>query len=63
MWAFLHREGVPTNQLHNQGYRSIGCAPCTRPIEHDQHEREGRWWWEDDTRRECGLHVASDADE
>ncbi len=60
VWAYLHREGVPTNQLHAQGYRSIGCAPCTRPVEPEQHEREGRWWWEDDTERECGLHVATD---
>jgi len=57
VWAYLRREGVPTNQLHAEGYRSIGCAPCTRPVGPDQHEREGRWWWEGDLERECGLHV------
>ncbi|MDP6942572.1 MAG: phosphoadenylyl-sulfate reductase [Myxococcota bacterium] len=61
VWDYLRLEGVPTNQLHDQGFRSIGCAPCTRPVRDDQHEREGRWWWEDDTRRECGLHAAGDA--
>ena len=57
VWTYLHTEGVPTNTLHDQGYRSIGCAPCTRPVTNDQHEREGRWWWEDEMTRECGLHV------
>ena len=42
LWA----QGVPTNTLHEQGYVSIGCEPCTRPVLPNQHEREGRWWWE-----------------
>lgn len=41
--------GVPTNKLHGCGYVSIGCEPCTRPVLPTQHEREGRWWWEDST--------------
>jgi adenylyl-sulfate reductase (glutathione) len=48
--------GVPVNALHSQGYVSIGCEPCTRPVLPGQHEREGRWWWEDAKAKECGLH-------
>lgn len=61
VWDYLKEEQVPTNPLHEQGFRSIGCAPCTRAVKPDQHEREGRWWWEDASKKECGLHVASDA--
>lgn len=49
-------QGVPTNDLHACGYVSIGCEPCTKPVLPNQHEREGRWWWEDATSKECGLH-------
>ncbi|MCD2469974.1 phosphoadenylyl-sulfate reductase [Jiella sp. MQZ9-1] len=49
--------GVPVNALHAKGFLSIGCAPCTRAIQPGESERAGRWWWEDDTKRECGLHV------
>lgn len=49
-------QGVPTNELHACGYISIGCEPCTRAVLPNQHEREGRWWWEDATAKECGLH-------
>jgi phosphoadenosine phosphosulfate reductase len=48
---------VPVNALHAQGFASIGCAPCTRAIRPGEPERAGRWWWEEDTARECGLHV------
>lgn len=47
---------MPTNELHACGYISIGCEPCTRAVLPNQHEREGRWWWEDATAKECGLH-------
>lgn len=57
VWRYLRDREVPTNPLHLQGYRSIGCAPCTRPVHPGQHEREGRWWWEEATHRECGLHL------
>lgn len=57
VWRYLRDRDVPTNPLHLQGYRSIGCAPCTRPVHPGQHEREGRWWWEEATHRECGLHL------
>lgn len=49
-------QNVPTNKLHNCGYISIGCEPCTRPVLPNQAEREGRWWWEDAAAKECGLH-------
>lgn len=55
--AFAARENVPVNALHAQGFVSIGCAPCTRAIEPGEDERAGRWWWENDAARECGLHV------
>lgn len=50
---------VPVNPLHEKGYASIGCEPCTRAIKPGEPERAGRWWWEQDQTRECGLHVAS----
>jgi len=56
VWRYLREHDVATNPLHLHGYRSIGCAPCTRPVDPGQHEREGRWWWEEATHRECGLH-------
>ncbi|KAK9827682.1 hypothetical protein WJX81_008004 [Elliptochloris bilobata] len=56
VWNFLRIMGVPTNELHACGYISIGCEPCTRAVLPNQHEREGRWWWEDTGAKECGLH-------
>jgi len=55
--AFTQEHDVPINALHTQGFLSIGCAPCTRAIAHDEPERAGRWWWEQDGKTECGLHV------
>ena len=50
---------VPYNQLHDQGFPSIGCAPCTRAIEPGEDPRAGRWWWElDPEHKECGIHIA-----
>ncbi|KAA5608788.1 phosphoadenylyl-sulfate reductase [Rhodovastum atsumiense] len=57
---FLAHHAVPVNKLHAQGYASIGCAPCTRAIAPGEPERAGRWWWEQDSARECGLHVGPD---
>ncbi len=54
---FIALERVPYNPLHDQGFASIGCAPCTRAIKLGEPERAGRWWWEDDSERECGLHA------
>lgn len=56
IWNFLRTMDVPVNTLHAEGYVSIGCEPCTRPVLPGQHEREGRWWWEDAKAKECGLH-------
>ena len=54
---FVSARGVPINSLHARGFVSIGCAPCTRTIEPGEPERAGRWWWEDEAAKECGLHV------
>ena len=58
VWAYIRDEEVPYNALHDRGFVSIGCEPCTRPTNPGQHERAGRWWWEEETKRECGLHAA-----
>lgn len=55
--AFVEDHHVPINPLHARGYPSIGCEPCTRAIKPGEPERAGRWWWENDEKRECGLHV------
>jgi phosphoadenosine phosphosulfate reductase len=57
VWDYIREHDVPYNALHRRGYVSIGCAPCTRAILPNQHEREGRWWWEQAAAKECGLHV------
>ena len=57
VWEYIRSFDVPYNKLHEQGFVSIGCEPCTRPINPSQHEREGRWWWEEETLKECGLHT------
>jgi len=66
VWEYIRMFDVPYNELHDRGYVSIGCEPCTKAIGPNQHEREGRWWWEEATAKECGLHqgnvIASDAD-
>lgn len=59
VWAYIRDRDLPYNALHDRGYPSIGCAPCTRAIEPGEDPRAGRWWWETDGGRECGLHVPS----
>ena len=59
VWAYIREHEVPYNALHERGFFSIGCEPCTRPINPGQHEREGRWWWEEETLKECGLHAGN----
>lgn len=59
VWNYIREFEVPYNALHDQGFVSIGCEPCTRPVGPGQHEREGRWWWEDATKKECGLHSSN----
>jgi phosphoadenosine phosphosulfate reductase len=58
LWDYLKRNNVPYNRLHDKGYPSIGCQPCTRAIEPGEDVRAGRWWWEHPETKECGLHVA-----
>ncbi|MDE0365925.1 MAG: phosphoadenylyl-sulfate reductase [Gammaproteobacteria bacterium] len=57
VWNYIRERGVPYNPLHDRGFVSIGCEPCTRPVGPHQHERLGRWWWEDAAKKECGLHA------
>ncbi len=57
VWSYVRENSVPVNALHAQGYPSVGCAPCTRAIQKGEDERAGRWWWEQETNRECGIHT------
>ncbi|EIC31335.1 MULTISPECIES: phosphoadenylyl-sulfate reductase [Methylomicrobium] len=59
VWDYIEAYQVPFNELHQRGYISIGCEPCTRPVLPNQHERAGRWWWEDAAKKECGLHASN----
>jgi phosphoadenosine phosphosulfate reductase len=59
VWTYIREHNVPYNALHDRGFVSIGCEPCTRPTNPGQHEREGRWWWEEETKKECGLHIGN----
>ena len=56
VWRYIRDNQVPYNPLHDQGYVSLGCQPCTRTVAPFEHERAGRWWWEEATKKECGLH-------
>ncbi len=56
IWDYIHKNNVPYNKLHDIGYPSIGCEPCTRAIHSGEDPRAGRWWWENATQKECGLH-------
>ena len=60
VWQTIRDLGVPYNPLHERGMVSIGCEPCTRAILPGQHEREGRWWWEQAAHKECGLHAGNE---
>ena len=56
IWDYIHKNNVPYNKLHDSGYPSIGCEPCTRAVHRGEDPRAGRWWWENATQKECGLH-------
>lgn len=56
VWAYIHEHKVPYNVLHDKGFPSIGCQPCTRAVEPGEDVRAGRWWWENPDTKECGLH-------
>ena len=57
VWHYIRSNNVPYNPLHDRGYPSIGCEPCTRAIQPGEDVRAGRWWWENPESKECGLHV------
>ncbi len=57
VWDYIRKNNVPYNSLHDKGYPSIGCAPCTRSIKEGEDIRAGRWWWESPEQKECGLHL------
>jgi phosphoadenosine phosphosulfate reductase len=59
VWSYIREHGVPYNALHDRGFPSIGCAPCTRAVTVGEDIRAGRWWWESPATKECGLHVAA----
>ena len=56
-WDYIKKNNVPYNKLHDKGFPSIGCEPCTRAIKSGEPLRAGRWWWESDNQKECGLHA------
>ena len=58
--AYVNEHHIPYNILYDRGYTSIGCAPCTKPVKPGEDTRAGRWWWENNTKKECGLHVSCD---
>ena len=57
VWKYIKENDVPYNKLHDKGYPSIGCEPCTRAISKGENPRSGRWWWEESSQKECGLHL------
>jgi len=57
VWEYIRNNGVPFNELYNRGFRTIGCRPCSRAIGPHEDTRAGRWWWEKETAKECGIHV------
>jgi phosphoadenosine phosphosulfate reductase len=57
VWQYVRRHDVPVNRLHAKGYPSVGCAPCSRAIRPGDDKRAGRWWWEQDDTKECGIHA------
>jgi phosphoadenosine phosphosulfate reductase len=62
VWDYIAGHKLPYNALHDRGYRSIGCAPCTRAINPGEALRAGRWWWEQDDKKECGIHISTHGD-
>ena len=61
VWAYVRAHGVPYHPLHDRGFPSIGCAPCTRAVDPGEDPRAGRWWWERPDQKECGLHQPAEA--
>jgi len=61
-WEYIKKNDIPYNKLHDHGFPSIGCEPCTRAIKSGETFRAGRWWWESDSQKECGLHADQSGD-
>lgn len=61
VWDYVRKNDVPYNKLHDMGYPSIGCAPCTRAVEEGEDPRAGRWWWEQGSDKECGIHFSHES--
>ena len=61
-WDYIKKNNIPYNKLHDRGFPSIGCEPCTRAIKSGETFRAGRWWWESDSQKECGLHADQSGD-
>ena len=57
VWEYIRNNGVPYNTLHDKGYPTVGCAPCSRPVRPAEGLRSGRWWWEKEENKECGIHI------
>jgi len=57
VWEYIHTHQIPYNALHDKGFPSIGCLPCTRAVAQGEDSRAGRWWWENQGHKECGLHI------
>ncbi len=57
VWDMIRNNQIPYNKLHDKGFPTIGCAPCTRPVRQAEDIRSGRWWWEVDEKKECGIHI------
>ena len=60
VWQYIRDNDLPYHQLYDRGYTSIGCAPCTRPTSQGEDDRAGRWWWEQNEVKECGIHYSPD---
>jgi thioredoxin-dependent adenylylsulfate APS reductase len=63
VWNYISCVNLPYNPLHNRGYRSVGCAPCSRATNPGEDARAGRWWWERSSNKECGIHTVSEPDD
>lgn len=59
VWSYIKENNIPYNKLYDQGYKSIGCDPCSRAVSEGEDARAGRWWWENEGDKECGLHMAN----
>lgn len=59
VWKYIRNNQIPYNKLYDKGFATIGCEPCTRPIGRSEDIRAGRWWWEEDSNKECGIHISN----